>query len=198
MSITRYILPFLLVVISGLMYVLYIDGTYKDILVLRDRKADYVDAIGKAGEVRELQAKLLAEVEMIDQNDRTRLEKLLPSSHDPVLVLYDLNTFAQKHGLALKSPTVTTALEDSKNAGQPTLVPVSIKFSVSAPYSIFRGFMADLEHELALRDVISLRVSADGGEGVGSESSVLTFQIDVEGHAYRTKEKNDPKTPSTP
>lgn len=190
MSISRYMLPFLLVIISGLMYVLYIDHTYKEIRGFLAQKADLTDAIGKAGQVRDLQAKLLAEVEMIDKTDRARLEKILPPSHDEVLLLHDLNVFSQKHGLTLKSPSVALPVLDPKNAGQSSIVSTIIKFSVSAPYSIFREFMADLEQELALRDVSSLQISGDGGGGAMSENSVLTYLVTVEAHAYHAKEKS--------
>lgn len=194
MSIARYILPFLIVIVSGLMYVLYIQPTYTAYQILLGKKADFQTAIDNASEVRALQAKLLAEVEAIDPSDRMRLEKLLPASYDPVLVLYDLNTFTQKHGLALKAPGVTLPPVDTKSLAQSKVSSLNIKFSVSAPYAIFRSFMSDLERELSLRDIKSLGMTSTGGEGGALESSVFTYQIEVEAHAYHEKEKNRPKS----
>jgi hypothetical protein len=194
MSISRYFLPFFLVIISGLMYVLYIAPTYTTILDLRAKKADYETAINNAEQVRDLQAKLLAEMEAIDPADQARLEKLLPSSYDPVLVLYDLNAFAQKRGLALKTPSVIIPAVDPQKSGQSSITPITVRFIVSAPYSIFRTFMADLEKELALRDILALRISNDGGEGSSLESSIFTYQVEVEGHAYKGKETHPQKS----
>ena len=196
MSISRYILPFLLVIISGLMYVLYIGPTYEEILVLRDKKRDYETAINNATQVRERQVELLADVEAIDQNDRIRLEKLLPPQFDPVLVLYDINTFSQKRGLALRSPSVTISPVDPKDSTRSKVTPMILKFSVSAPYTIFRTFIADLEHELSLRDIRSLRISGGDSSGGNSlESSIFTYQVEVEGHAYPGIGKLEPKSP---
>lgn len=195
MSISRYILPFLLVIISGLMYVLYIDQTYQDILALRAKKADYETAINNAEKVRDLQAKLLSEMEAIDERDQGRLKKLLPQSYDPVLVLYDLNTFAQKRGISLRSPTVVIPPLDAKVDAQTTVTEVLVKFSVSAPYAIFRSFIADIERELALRDIRSLRISGAENEGPVLESSVFTYQVEIAGYAYKGKE--NPPRPSS-
>jgi len=191
MSISRYILPFFLVIISGLMYVLYVAPTYDDVLILKEKKLDYETAINNATEVRDLQAKLYAEVEAIDQNDRARLEKLLPTSYDPVLVLYDLNTFVQKRGLALKNPSVTISPADPKTSTQPKVTSVIIKFTVSAPYAIFRTFMEDMERELSLRDIKTLKISSDGAATGGGvlENSVFAYQIEAEGYVYHGKEK---------
>jgi hypothetical protein len=197
MSILRYILPFILVILSGLMYVLYIQETYKEILSLRDQKVEFQNAINAAGEVRDIQAKLLAEVEGIDPVDKARLEKLLPPTHDPVLVLHDLNVFVKKHGLTLKNPSVIVSPQVTPNNEQPSVTPTTITFSVSAPYSVLRGFMADLEHELALQDVIMVKITPDSVEGGSvSESSILVAQITVRSYAYSSKEKIDPVSSS--
>ncbi len=110
-----------------------------------------------------------------------------------------LNTFAQKRGLALKAPAVTFPPIDPKTAGTPKITGMNIKFTVSAPYAIFRTFIADLERELSLRDMKTLRISSDSaGGGSILESSVFTYQIEVEGHAYQGKEKIGEKATQTP
>jgi hypothetical protein len=76
---------------------------------------------------------------------------------------------------------------------------VLVKFNVSAPYTIFKTFMKDLERELSLRDVQSLSVSAgSGGSGGVFESSVFTYDVEVGTYISGEKKKTPPSSSTPP
>jgi hypothetical protein len=200
MSPSRYILPFTLVILSGLMFVLYVYPTYQDIAVIQTNKEDYQSAIDSAGEIRDLQGKLLAQVESISERDRARLEKLLPTAVDQTLLLFQINSFAQRHGLILHSPSVTMPSVDAqKSSSSQKNTSVLAQFDVTAPYPVFKTFMRDLEQELTLQDVRAMTITGGVVAGVLTpESSVLAYHVEIELPVASEYEKPKTRVPRVP
>ncbi len=128
----------------------------------------------------------------ISQNDRDRLDKIVPNSVDNIRLIIDLNGVALKHGFSLQK--IKTSVPDSagtkQNPGQavatanqssnpgPKLDTVNIGFEVSAPYIQFKGFMQDLEADLRLLDVTSLSMAA-------TDSGVYTYKVSLKTYWLR-------------
>ena len=145
----------------------------------------YTKAIKTSDTLIKERDKVLEDYKNISQDDRDRLEKMLPSTVDNIRLVIDLNSIAVAHGFALKG--VTANASTAKNGSGPTapsapLAPVpvgankarplkkiassvldtvNISFSVSAPYIEFQQFMKDLEANLRIMDLTHLTVAAN-------------------------------------
>ena len=161
----------------------------KDIKAKNDQ---YVSAIANAEQLISVRDKVLQAYNNVSQNDRDRLDKMLPSTVDNIRLIIDLNSVAVQHGITLRgiraaadasssqapsSPQTTSAtspnVASSKSGiSTPQLDTVDVSFSVSAPYQQFISFMQDLEADLRIMDLKHLSVA------VGNDGT-YTFSVDM-------------------
>ena len=173
---SRYILPIFLVILSGLLYIVYIEGAYANIHTSIARSAELDKTIASSKEVQQAQDELYATLAEIRPIDKARLEKIYPKTVDPVRLLYDLNTIATRHSLVVKSPNVSQIEEPNAAPGIPKVT--TIKFSVTGPYFVFKEFLGDLEKSIVLIDVTGVTITG-AGEETAQESQPLMYTIDA-------------------
>jgi hypothetical protein len=114
-----------------------------------------------------------------------RLAVLLPSSFDPIRTLIDLNALALRHGISVRTPSVSSNDTQSTTAAPSTekgkVVAHTVSFTTTATLKVFREFVTDIEHSLALRDISKISFSrsgtGDSGTSVNPELSVYDFTI---------------------
>lgn len=142
----RYAIPLFFVLLSVGIYIEYIDPTIASIQVDRTKTAEYTKYIQEAGEAQSQLEALKQKQEDFPAGYDQALATILPANVDPTRLIIDVDGIAQMRGLTIKSPS-TKITEGSGPYLKHTLT-----FGVSAPYSIFRSFLRDLESSLALRD----------------------------------------------
>jgi hypothetical protein len=119
----------------------------------------------------------------IDQKDRDKLERMLPSfdTFDEAAFINDLNNIALRRGMVIEGVNLSdidsvggelTTGEDSLRSGK--YKKVSCNFAVSSTYVGFKDFMKDLEKSEQIMDI----TVASFGSGRGLEE--MSYQVSID------------------
>ncbi len=167
----RNITSIILIIIAIVAFVFIANPRFDRVSALKQEAATFDDALDRSKELISLRDALLSKYNGIREEDRTRLDVMLPNSIDTVRLIIDINTLATAHGLSLSNIAVGEVNGGTTNDG--SLGPsfgefgtVALGFTVSATYDQFRAYLADLERSLRLLDVKS--ISFEAGEGANS------------------------------
>ncbi len=179
----RNITATILIILAIGIYYTMTDKILAEANAVREVNAKYQSAIESAKELISKRDQVLSDYNNLSQDDRMKLEQLLPKSVDNIRLIIDLNSVALRHGFSLKGIKATTqaSTETAQNQSGPimgdaattlqtnpgpvlsssSLDRVTVTFSVSAPYRQFISFLQDLEASLRILDVSHLSVSAN-------------------------------------
>lgn len=104
-----------------------------------------------------------------------KLDKILPTTVDPVVIVYELTEIAARpeSGLLLGSPKVAIS-DPSSKVKYGTL---SVTFSTQGSYEAIKTFLQNLENSERIYNVTSLSFSAPQD---GTASQIYTYSITVE------------------
>ncbi len=165
----RYAIPLFFVLLSVGIFIEYVDPTIASIQANRAMSTEYTKYIQAAGEAESQLLALKQKQEKFPAGYDQALATILPPSVDPTRLIIDVDGIAQLRGLTIKSPSAKIS------EGTGLYLKHSLTFGVSAPYSIFRSFLRDLESSLALRDAtaVSFTSSTLIDETVGVKSPEL-------------------------
>ena len=176
----RYILPVFLVLMAVGVYVIYIDPFYESIRVGNAKIVEYDNLIANAHTATAQIEKLKAIQESFPSGYDRSLATILPPTVDPLRLVIDVNGIAALRGLHVKSPSVSVVADLKKQTG---VQKHALSFSISAPYSVFRSFLRDLEIDLALQDLSQLsfssEASSDSAANVPPELRVYDYTVNV-------------------
>jgi len=172
----RNITALILIVLAGGLYFTYTSGVFSEAKVIQASNDQYVSALNNATQLIQKRDNVLKSFNSISQDDRDKLNKMLPSTVDNIRLVIELNSIALQHGFSLKnvkatvsssnqSPLAASAPSNKTAAGLsiPTLDTVTVSFGVSdtASYQNFISFLQDLESDQRLMDVTHLSVTAN-------------------------------------
>lgn len=163
------LMPIIFIIVSIGIFFTYIDPEYKKIKSHQETINRNNDMLVRAQELRQKREELQQKYNDIGEEDRKRLEKLLPDTVDNVRLILDINNIASDFGIAITDIGVTEEQETggtnqiTENTGE-KYGTIELSFSVSATYETFKRFLETLEDSLRLVDVTSFTVNA--GEGV--------------------------------
>lgn len=182
---------------AGLFYV-YIDPTYEEIQTLRQKKAEYDEAINNSQQIQAFRDELLNKYNSFAPADLGRLEKLLPNHIENIRLIIEIDTIASRHNMTLKNVQITMPTEqsfglpeDSSNeALQAVTSPygtVEFSFEVSGPYATYRSFIKDIEKSLRLIDITGVSLSGDKGDTGNTKEVVGVYMFKTSGQTYWLK-----------
>lgn len=164
------------------MYFLYISPAITEVQVLSDQKAEYNDVLNKANEIKEKRDTISSTYNNISSSDLERLGKIVPAKFNSVLFAKDVNDLASKNGVTIKSFKETVAR--ANNSGDITLesesmpyIETIITLSLAGQYRQFMNFLAELETNIQLMDVISLSINSNAGQKVVESQSQYTLEL---------------------
>lgn len=152
---------------------------FPDIKKLREQAASYNETINTAKKVRNSIDKTLGDYNDISQENVDRINKMVPSSAEPMKLVVQLDEMMRKNGLILKNiDTRDVVLKNSasvsKNKGiVPELVALSIKTQGS--YDSFSLFLKDLEKSLRLIDVNSVKITPAGQDNYDFSLEAVSY-----------------------
>lgn len=174
----RFIAPILLLIISGLIFFLFIDPQYKDAKELRAKDAEYTAALYKTSELRNQLEQKLAAANNIDEADRQKLVKMLPNNIDNVQLILDLDNIASRYGLVVRNIKVDQATAGQGVIGEDTRAygTVRASFTVTARYEDFKSLLDDLEHSLRIIDVDGIAFNSLNGASPEFSDYSVTFK----------------------
>jgi len=166
--------------------------------------AKYQAAIESAKQLIKVRDQVLQDYNNLTQEDRVRLEKMIPKTVDNIRLIIDMNNLALQHGFNLKgikataskpvenkaAPAATAEPASGGGAADPTaagsVIPVStldtviVSFSVSAPYQQFISFLQDLEANLRIMDVTHLSATVN-------DNGVYDWNVEIKTYWLRSQ-----------
>lgn len=148
--ITRTLLPILLVIGAILTYSMYIKPQFVEIKVIEEEIVTINEALISADEVEAIIGKLTEQRVKISQNDKKRLEQILPRhvNIDPVLLVNDINNIAIKSGFILSTINYSYSDTEAETVGELTFT-----FTIEATYESFIKFLRNIERSEQLYDI---------------------------------------------
>jgi Tfp pilus assembly protein PilO len=171
----------LILVVLGIgIYFTFTQAKLKEIKEIRVVNAQYSEAIDNSAKLIKVRDGVLANYNQISEEDKKKLNKLIPDNVDNVRLIIDLkDSIAARHGLSLKniktsspenqpqsSKTVNTKADDAANGSGDSAKygTVTVSFSVTSSYDTFLAFLRELEGSLRIMDISKLTVTvAEGG-----------------------------------
>lgn len=161
----RIIISFLFLATAVTLFFIKTQPNLNDIKTLQLEKQEFGDALASSRELQTLRDKLLSQYNAISQDDRDRLNKLLPLQIDSSNLIVMFEEIVKAHGLLLKKVDVK---ESKQPAGSPTVLgavsspykTINLTLSVSGPYASILALFSDLDKSLRLVDVENISFSA--------------------------------------
>ena len=165
------ITPIILVVLAIGVYFTFTKGKIDEVNAVRAVNASYEQALNNSEKLVTVRDGVLKTYNNISQDDKVRLDKMLPNNIDNVRLIIDVNGVASRHGLIMKNvktsmPSQTigsnaTTQNKPAVAGSTNLSSVTLSFSVSTNYQTFLDFIKDLEASLRIMDISKITLSAN-------------------------------------
>jgi hypothetical protein len=190
----------ILIVLAIGIYFTFTRGLWNEVKAVQQVNNQYTTALTNAEQLIKVREQVLKSYNNLSQDNRVRLDKMIPNTVDNIRLIIDLNSVAVRHGFALSNIKAVTAASTERSAAgtgsavsarsrtvqstqvagiaNPTLDTVSVTFGVTAPYLEFISFLQDLEANLRIMDISRLTVSAD-------DTGLYNFQIELKTYWLR-------------
>ena len=182
---SRYILPFFIVMLAGAMYLFVIDGTYKNIVAGQAKQVELTDYLTQAKDAAQKLDTIANQYKSFPENADQRLSTILPDSVDSVKLIVDINNIAKVHGLEVLSPKVSPEAIDKTKPKK--FLTHTISFQTFATYGIFHEFIRDLEKSMVLHDFNKISFTANVADDSKSanqpEFAVFNYQVELTSYA---------------
>lgn len=154
----NYTISIILITISFFLSVFYTSPLLGELDILSIEKASLNASLGDSKGLRTTVAEKEVLYNNLSEDDKVKLNKLLPNSIDNVKLIIDIDNIASLYNLKLRNIDIKADAPgefsgDSFNNPYGTAM---LRFSVSAPYESFKSFLTDLEDSLRLVDISSL------------------------------------------
>ncbi len=165
-------LPIILLITSGILFLTFIDPRYKEAQVVAAEVKEYDDALTRSNELLKLRDGLIERESAISEDDRDRLEYLLPDTVDNIRLVIDIDTIASRYGMVIKDLRISAA-PSSPNDSTEAIKSVLFEFSVTADYERLLALLRDLQDSLRVVDIEKIDFS------VSDKSSVNQYRIAI-------------------
>jgi Tfp pilus assembly protein PilO len=202
------LLPIILILLSGLLFFLFINPSYMEVKQIRSDVAVYGSALSSAKELEGKRDALMKNFNAISSEDKTKLDRFLPNTVDNIQLILQIQKIASDHGLNIKNikfdaPTAeNTDTKSPEFANQQRLAAASgnkqanlpygifkLEFGVDARYEKFTAFLQDLEYNIRLVGIKNIsfsvpnadsRVARPTGSMDANDPNVYTFTLKIE------------------
>ncbi|MEI6296356.1 MAG: type 4a pilus biogenesis protein PilO [bacterium] len=157
----NYLVTTILLAVSVLVYFGSINPLMTNISALSSTRDSLNNSLSESKNLRTILAQKEGLYNNFTDEERTKINKLLPDSIDNIKLVIDIDDVASRYQMKIRNIDLKTnndtqnPQEASKDYGTATL-----RFSVSAPYDKFRSFLTDLENSLRIVDASSVSFTA--------------------------------------
>jgi len=145
---------------------------FDGIKTLRENKVSYITALATAQDLESRRNELTNKYNSVSDEDRTRLEALLPNNADNIKLILELEAIAKKRGILIESPKLQNEIVISKSiTGQDLRGDVasdpngalpygtfSFDFTVRTNYENMKTLISDIEKNLRLIEIVSISI----------------------------------------
>lgn len=170
----RNITPLILIVLALGLFFTFTNGRITELKSIQAVNNNYLQAINNSVDLIKNRDNVLKSYNSLSDEDKSRLDKMLPNNVDNVRLIIDVTNIGARHGIPLKNITTsapdgsqgasgsgaTTPATSQASANQVSGV-VTVSFSFSASYQNFLAFLGDIQSSLRVLDISHLTVSAN-------------------------------------
>lgn len=196
----KFLTPIILIGLSIAVFLIAANPFFKEIGELKIQAASYDGALTNAESLEKERDRLTAKSNAIDKGDIEKLQKFLPENVDNIRLILEIEKIAVPYGMILKDIkyNVTDKKADSQNGvvstiqGGGVVAPVvkdygvwDLEFSTNGTYNNFLNFTKDLESNLRVVDIDSIKFSSN----VNSAISGVPVSPATESYKYDFKIK---------
>ncbi len=185
----RTLVPILSILISGLLFLFFVQPQYEEITAVRDQVSAYKNASERYNEFSQKLDALLSTKSNRTLSENARLDLLSATTIDVPRLVVDLEAMAEKSNLLFGN--ITTESGDSElgsdneaipedERGSEQLITEEISFDVIGTYEQFKTFLQDVESSVVLMEIINIKFGA-------SESVFQQFSVTVRTYALPSK-----------
>lgn len=181
-------MPIILIGTSLALFFVFANPIFNDISTLNIEAASYDSALGNSKMLENERDKLTAKYNLINPENLSKLQKLLPENVDNIRLIIEIGEIAKPYGMVLKDvkynvtdPKAAAAALASGNTvqggGVIKDVPkdygvFDLEFSTTGTYDNFINFTKDLESNLRIVDISSIVFSSDiGSVGINAKAN---------------------------
>lgn len=193
----RNIFAILLILASIGIYYGYTKNAWAEIKSIKVQKAELDQTLEKADQLEEKKQEINAKINSFGQEDKARLNKMIPDNADNVRLIIDIQNIAETSGLILKDIKINDSSEEGQTSNEAaqtafnqtdgtfdgesnqTYNSVKLSFSVTSTYQNYVDFIKKLEKSLRLVDITSLSIKNTGAPNI--------YQFDITLKAYWVK-----------
>jgi len=182
------IMPFIFIILSIGIFFFLIDPKYKQVQALQAEVAENNKTLDISKKLSQQREALRQKYNLISEDEKSYLEKLLPNNVDNVRLIIDINAIAQQYGIVIRNVDINSETEENIKTGkvatqgssfdgvieqnsikyvdQSKIGVISFSFSVSAKYDVFLEFLKQLEESLRIVDIRNIEISRNATGGV--------------------------------
>lgn len=201
----RNITATILVIIAIGLYFTVTQSIYSDAQAVKDNNDQLSQALDNAQQIITSRETITSQYNSIPQEDRAKLDKMIPSSVDNIRLVIDLNNIALQNHFSLSDVKATVGSGNAAKGGapgssaapmpssmpsapvsvmgpassisEPTLDKVQISFKASASYDQWISFMQALESDLRVMDLTHLTVTANDSGTYDFQAQFQTYWL---------------------
>lgn len=180
----RYITPLILIGAAVGVFLLVADPLFTEAKGYRATEQSYNTALANSRQLKAVRDELLVRYNSFTTSDLLRLERMLPDNVDNIRLVIEIEKIASQYGMALRdvafetvqaedpaaalqegafvTETPESLLLDSRDYGT-----FSLSFTTRGTYANFVRFLGDLERNLRIVDIDSIKFSSEEGATAG-------------------------------
>lgn len=131
-----------------------------EVIGYKMKKDQYYDVLNQAQEIIQKRDDLAANLESLSQEDRDKLDKIIPENFDPLTLANDVNTLSIQNKLKITDYKLLTN-EDRVNIDPSVVSPFKtniVTFNLEGQYIDFLNFLQSLELNLRLFDITNINI----------------------------------------
>jgi hypothetical protein len=169
----RSIIPIIFICVSIAGMFLYVKPLYTETTVLRADLASYNTALANSKNLQKTRDNLIASYKAITPVDKDRINRFLPNTVNNIQLILEIQQIASKYGLSIQNISFKPPVNDddqapvdpkattktAKTVKQKEVVlfgTFDLEFKTRADYATFQLFVADLEQNLRLIDIVNI------------------------------------------
>ncbi len=154
--------PVAIILVCVGMYYLYISPAAMEAKSLAKKEAELSNVLQQVKVLTIKRDEVATSYNSIPQADIDKLNKIIPSKFDAVAFANDVNTIAMQNGLGFQNYITSSPNQSNQDAGEVIdALPyktTEVSFKVIGKYQDFLKFLAIIEKDQRLMDVVGLKV----------------------------------------
>lgn len=180
--------PILLLILAVGLYFTFTKSKIDEIKSINKVNAGYEEALENVEKLIKVRDEVLKTYNSIDENDRKRLDKIVPNNIDNVRLIIDIKGIGEQHGLKLRNVKTSAtnassaikAINTDQNGAEVASFGsndskyevVTLSFEVSASYKSFVELLKSIESSLRVLDISKISVSAN-------ETNIYDYEVEL-------------------